>query len=49
VHVLNTDANKPYQRMRAVQHWLATGDPAVPRRYGATWAVRDGHLYRLAP
>ena len=49
VHVLNTDANKPYQRIRAVQHWLVTGDPAVPRKYGATWAVRDGRLYRLAP
>jgi hypothetical protein len=49
VHVLNTDANTPYQRLRALQHWLATGDPAVPRRYGATWAVRDGQLARLAP
>jgi hypothetical protein len=49
VHVSNTDANRPYDRMRAVRHWLATGDPAIPRRYGATWAVRDGHLYRLAP
>ena len=22
-----------------MQRWLATGDPAIPRRYGATWAV----------
>jgi hypothetical protein len=48
VHVLNTTANNPYQRIRAVQHWLATDDPAVPQRYGATWAVRGGHLYLLA-
>ena len=38
----------PQQRVRDVQHWLATGDPSVPRRYGATWAVRRGRLYRLA-
>jgi hypothetical protein len=48
VHVSNTDANRPYDRIRAVRDWLATGDPAIPRRYGATWAVRGGHLYRLA-
>ena len=23
-----------------------TGDPAIPRKYGATWAVRRGHLYK---
>ena len=46
-HVANTNANRPYDRVRAVQHWLATGDPAVPRKYGATWAVRNGHLYKL--
>jgi hypothetical protein len=49
VHVSNTDANRPYDRMRAVRHWLATGDPKIPRGYGATRPVRDGHLYRLAP
>ena len=47
VHVANTIANRPYARIRDVQHWLATGDPAIPRRYGATWAVRHGRLYRL--
>lgn len=46
-HVANTDANRPYDRVRDVQHWLATGDPAVPRKYGATWAVRGGRLYPL--
>ena len=48
-HVANTNANRPYERAAAVEHWLATGDPAVPRRYGATWAVRHGHLYPLKP
>ncbi len=49
VHVANTRANNPYGRFRDVQHWLATGDPAVPKRYGATWAVRGSRLYRLTP
>ncbi len=31
------------------RRWLATGDPAIPRRYGATWAVEDGQLRRLLP
>jgi len=47
VHVADTKANAPYVRARAVRHWVATGDPRVPRRYGATWAIRDGRLYRL--
>ena len=47
VHVANTKANKPYQRVADVNRWLATGDPAIPRKYGATWAVRGGRLYRL--
>jgi hypothetical protein len=47
VHVANTRANDPYARVRAVQHWVLTGDPRVARRYGATWAVRRGRLYRL--
>jgi len=46
-HVANTKANRPYQRVRDVNRWLATGDPAIPREYGATWAVRGGHLYPL--
>jgi hypothetical protein len=46
-HVANTKANDPAQREIDVNHWLATGDPAIPRRYGATWAVKDGRLYRL--
>src|SRR5205814_9651263 len=47
VHVANTNANRPYDRIRDVESWLATGDPAIPRKYGATWALRDGRLYRL--
>ena len=46
-HVANTKANDPVVRYAQVEHWLATGDPAIPRRYGATWAVKDGRLYRL--
>ncbi len=47
-HVANTRANQPAQRIAAVDRWLKTGDPSIPRRYGATWAVRRGHLYRLS-
>jgi hypothetical protein len=47
VHVANTKANDPYGRVRAVRHWVLTKDPAVARRYGATWAIRSGRLYRL--
>ena len=47
VHVANTKANDPYARVRAVHHWVLTNDPAVAQRYGATWAIRSGRLYRL--
>jgi hypothetical protein len=46
-HVANTRANDPNTRVKEVDHWLATGDPAVPRKYGATWGVRKGRLERL--
>jgi hypothetical protein len=46
-HVADTRKNRPYGRAKDVDRWLATGDPEIPRRYGATWAVRDGRLYRL--
>ncbi len=32
---------------RAVHHWVLTNDQRVARRYGATWAIRSGRLYRL--
>ncbi len=47
VHVADTTANRPYERARAVRHWVLTNDPRVARRYGATWAIRKGRLYRL--
>ena len=43
-HVADTSKNRPYVRRRALLHWLATHDPAVPRRYGATWEVTRGQL-----
>jgi hypothetical protein len=46
-HVAATKANMPYERVRDVEHWLATNDAAIPRKYHATWAIRDGRLYRL--
>src|SRR5262249_23402428 len=46
-HVAATKANRPYQRADDVTRWLRTGDPSIPRRYGATWAISDGRLYRL--
>ena len=47
VHVANTRANLPYQRVKDVEAWLAGRAPGVPARYGATWAVRNGRLYPL--
>jgi len=46
-HVADTKANLPYVRYKAVNRWTATGDPAIAKRYGATWAIRSGRLYRL--
>ena len=46
-HVADTRANDPYGRVRAVRHWVLTNDPRVATRYGATWAIRGGRLYRL--
>jgi hypothetical protein len=46
-HVADTRANDPYGRARAVRHWTLTNDPRVAERYGATWAIRSGRLYRL--
>jgi uncharacterized membrane protein len=47
-HVADTVSNDPYTRARAVRHWTRTDDPRVARRYGATWAIRSGRLYRLS-
>jgi hypothetical protein len=48
-HVANTRANHAVARYRAVHHWVLTNDPRVAARYGATWAIRRGRLYRLGP
>src|SRR5881394_20841 len=48
-HVANTRANHAVARYRAVHHWVLTSDPRVAARYGATWAIRRGRLYRLGP
>ena len=48
VHVANTRANLPYVRVKEVEAWLAGRAPGVARKYGATWAVRQGRLYRLS-
>jgi hypothetical protein len=46
-HVADTVANDPRGRAAAVRRWVRTNDPRVARRYRATWAIRDGRLYRL--
>jgi hypothetical protein len=46
-HVAATTANKPYERAIDIHHWVLTNDPAIARKYGATWAIRSGRLYRL--
>jgi hypothetical protein len=47
-HVANTTENRPYRRRADVETWLRTHDPAIARRYGATWAVERGRLVPLA-
>jgi hypothetical protein len=46
-HVANTKANDPYTRRNAVLGWVHSNNPAVARKYGATWAIRRGRLYPL--
>ena len=46
-HVANTDANDPYRRVADVHRWIQSNDPAIARRYAASWAIRAGRLYRL--
>ena len=47
-HVANTKANRPVRRGRRTSSaGSRPATPAIPRRYGATWAVRKGRLYRL--
>ena len=46
-HVADTKANHPYVRVDDINRWIQTNDPAIARKYGATWAIRSGRLYRL--
>jgi hypothetical protein len=46
-HVAATTANDPHERVKEVARWLAGKEPGVARKYGATWAVQNGHLVRL--
>jgi hypothetical protein len=46
-HVAATTANQPYQRAKDIRRWVQTNDPTIARKYGATWAIRSGRLYRL--
>jgi hypothetical protein len=45
-HVADTKANKPYVRARDLRKFLATGNLAIPRRYGAQYLVLDRLLTR---
>jgi hypothetical protein len=46
-HVANTRANDPYGRRAALLRFLASGNLAIPRRYGAQWLVlRDTERLR---
>jgi hypothetical protein len=42
-HVANTKANRPYARRADLRTFMATGDLAIPRRYGAHWLVLRTH------
>jgi len=46
-HVANTSANDPYRRVADVHRWIATHDPAIARKYGATWQILGGRLSRV--
>ena len=46
-HVANTNANDPYRRIADVHRWIATHDPAIARKYGATWQILGGRLSRV--
>jgi hypothetical protein len=43
-HVAATTANEPYERAKDIRRWVLTNDPAIERKYGATWAIRGGRL-----
>jgi hypothetical protein len=46
-HVADTERNRPYERRADVRRFLASGDLAIPRRYGAGWLVVDRSRFAL--
>jgi len=40
-HVADTARNRPYARARDARRFLATGDLAIPKEYGAEFLVVD--------
>jgi hypothetical protein len=46
-HVANTDANQPYHRYAQVRGWVLSGNPAIARKWGATFQIRNGRLARV--
>ena len=48
-HVADTKRNRPYRRRVDNIDFFATGDLAVPRRYGAHWLVVDRSRFELNP
>jgi hypothetical protein len=46
-HVADTRPNRPFARRKDAERFLATGDLAIPRRYGAQFVVLD--LRRRVP
>lgn len=46
-HVADTTENNPYARAKAVKGWVSSNDPAVARKFGATFQIRNGRLTRV--
>jgi hypothetical protein len=48
-HVADTEENRPYERRDDVNAFLSSGDVAIPRRYGARFAVIDHARFETRP
>jgi hypothetical protein len=48
-HVADTEENRPYERSKDVNRFLASGDVAIPRRYGAGYVVIDLSRHETRP
>jgi hypothetical protein len=46
-HVANTKANRARERWNDVRGWILSNNPAVARKWGATWQIRNGRLSRV--